>query len=169
MLIWGRWRRVDLLGCRVLSLCFHCFRGQRRPPMAHQNPRCHKPVSLPEFLITRSDTCQLAANPPNSRSSLPCCEHDPPTDLTSDPSLSRSAVALGSTESLIPPIDWARGSPGWQPGLPTVDLTVLASAAPNGVFLQLDTTIGGQPIEVGGVAIIMKLRRLISHFETSRH
>ena len=54
-------------------------------------------------------------------------------------------------------------------GLPTVDLTVLASAAPNGVFLQLDTTIGGQPIEVGGVAIIMKLRRLISHYETSRH
>lgn len=57
---------------------------------------------------------------------------------------------LGSTASLIPPIDWAaRGSPGWQPGLPTVDLTVLASAAPNGVFLKLDTTIGGEPIEVG--------------------
>ena len=64
---------------------------------------------------------------------------------------------IATTSSLTPAIDWASsGSHGWQPGLPTVDITLLATNVPGGFYLKLDADIGGQPIEVksGQIAVI---------------
>ena len=56
---------------------------------------------------------------------------------------------IATTLSLTPAIDWAiSGSHGWQPGLPTVDITLLGTNVPSGFYLKLDADIGGQPIEV---------------------